>query len=190
MRHRITLATLVLSLLMALPVMAAAQEKADEPAKTEAPKGEKEATKEPPPTEKAVTTAHRVQVGDRSIAYTATAGTLLIRDDKGKPDASMFYVAYIADGEQEAPQRPITFLYNGGPGSSSIWLHMGSFAPVRLVTASPEATAPAPYQLVPNAHSLLDRSDLVFVDATDLPLKKALEFPISSNISTSCMDLV
>ena len=165
MRHRITLATLVLSLLMALPVMAAAQDKAEEPAKTEAPKGEKEATKEPPPTEKAVTTAHRVQVGDRSIAYTATAGTLLIRDDKGKPDASMFYVAYIADGEQEATQRPLTFLYNGGPGSSSIWLHLGSFAPVRLVTASPEATAPAPYQLVPNAHSLLDRTDLVFVDA-------------------------
>src|SRR5262249_43621449 len=149
--------TLVLSLLMALPVIAAAQAKADEPTKTEAQKGEKDVNKEPPPTEKAVTTAHSVQVGDLSLAYKATAGTLIIRDDKGTPDASMFYVAYTADGEKDATKRPITFLYNGGPGSSSIWLHMGSFAPVRIVTASPEATAPPPYQLVPNANSLIDR---------------------------------
>ena len=61
--------------------------------------------------------------------------------------------------------RPVTFLYNGGPGSASLWLHMGSVGPVRVVTSSPEATGAAPYQIVPNQYSLLDKSDLVFVDA-------------------------
>lgn len=114
--------------------------------------------------EKAVTTTHNLQLGGRSIAYQATAGTLTIRNDKDKPDASIFYVAYTADGAHDSTRRPITFVYNGGPGSSSIWLHLGSFAPVRIVTASPEATAPAPYRLVPNEYSLIDKSDLVFID--------------------------
>jgi carboxypeptidase C (cathepsin A) len=114
--------------------------------------------------EKAVSTAHSVQIGGRNVAYHATAGTLTIRDDKNKPDASIFYVAYTADGFNDSTKRPITFVYNGGPGSSSIWLHLGSFGPQRLVTASPQATAPAPYRLVPNEYSLLDKSDLVFID--------------------------
>jgi carboxypeptidase C (cathepsin A) len=129
---------------------------------------------EPAPVEKAVTTSHSVQIGGRNIGYKATAGTLIIRDGKGKPDANVFYVAYTADAEKNSTKRPVTFLYNGGPGSASIWLHMGSFAPVRIVTASPEATAPAPYQLVPNAESLLDKTDLVFVDAIGTGYSKGL----------------
>ena len=87
-----------------------------------------------------------------------------------------FYVAYTVDtGKPE--KRPVTFLYNGGPGSSSMWLHMGSFAPVRIETASPAATAPPPYHLVPNSDSLLDKTDLVFIDAVGAgysrPLGKA-----------------
>jgi len=124
------------------------------------------------PPEKAVTTSHGVQIGGRAIAYKATAGTLLIRDDKDRPDASVFYVAYTAEGD--SGKRPVTFLYNGGPGSSSIWLHMGSFGPVRISTESPEATAPAPYQLVPNGDSLLDKTDLVFVDAIGTGYSKGL----------------
>src|SRR6185437_2077209 len=115
--------------------------------------------------ERAVTTSHSVTINGRSIAYRATAGTLTIRDDAGKPDASFFYVAYTVDQAGEASKRPVTFLYNGGPGSATIWLHMGSFGPVRVATSSPDATGPAPYQLVPNADSLLDKTDLVFVDA-------------------------
>ncbi len=115
--------------------------------------------------ERAVTTSHSVTINGHNIGYRATAGTLIIRDDKGKPDASVFYVAYTVGEGRESAHRPVTFLYNGGPGSASIWLHMGSFGPVRVATSSPEATAPAPYQLVPNADSLLDKSDLVFVDA-------------------------
>lgn len=115
--------------------------------------------------ERRVETQHSGTFSGRSIAYTATAGTLTVRDDDGKPTASMFYVAYTAGGAGRSSGRPVTFLYNGGPGSSSIWLHMGSLAPVRVQTDSPAATANAPFHLVTNPDSLLDRSDLVFIDA-------------------------
>ncbi len=76
----------------------------------------------------------------------------------------MFYVAYTLDGA-EARTRPVSFLYNGGPGSATLWLHMGSFSPVRISTDSPNATAGPPFKLVSNEYSLLDKTDLVFVDA-------------------------
>jgi len=129
-----------------------------------------------PSTETAVRTKHNVSINGHSVSYTATAGTVIIRDDKGEPQASVFYVAYTVDGGK-AEKRPVTFLYNGGPGSSSMWLHMGSFGPVRIATDSPAATAPAPYKLVSNSDSLLDKTDLVFIDAVGTgysrPLGKA-----------------
>ncbi len=76
----------------------------------------------------------------------------------------MFYVAYFKQGV-DPRTRPVTFLYNGGPGSSTIWLHMGAFGPVRVVTRNDSHTPPAPYSAVDNAYSLLDASDLVFIDA-------------------------
>ncbi|MEP6938551.1 MAG: peptidase S10 [Rudaea sp.] len=129
---------------------------------------------DPAAREKAVTTSHSVAINGRSIGYRATAGTLTIRDDKGKPDASVFYVAYSVGDGAEASRRPLTFLYNGGPGSASIWLHMGSLGPVRVATSSPDATGPAPYQIVSNADSLLDKTDLVFVDAIGTGYSKGL----------------
>jgi carboxypeptidase C (cathepsin A) len=122
-----------------------------------------------------------VNVGGRHIDYQAVAGTLVVhpkgwddvpqdvaKDDKGeKPvptEASMFYAAYFKQGEA-AGQRPITFLFNGGPGSSTVWLHMGAFGPRRVVTADDSHSPAAPYPLVNNDYSLLDASDLVFVDA-------------------------
>ncbi len=108
-----------------------------------------------------VASRHSATIGGRQVAYTATAGTVTVRDDDGKPTASMFYVAYTT-GE---PGRPVTFLYNGGPGSSTLWLHMGSVGPVRVRTDSPAATAGPPFTLANNPDSLLDKSDLVFVDA-------------------------
>jgi carboxypeptidase C (cathepsin A) len=118
----------------------------------------------PIPPETSSVTKHDLSVGGQTIHYTATAGNLLIRDDQDKPNASIFYVAYTQDGV-EAKSRPVTFFYNGGPGAATIWLHMGSFGPVRVVTQSPEATAPAPFEWVANQYSLLDKSDLVFIDA-------------------------
>ena len=128
-----------------------------------------------------------VLVEGQPIAYRAVAGTLVVHpkgwddaaareqegdksakglDDKANPDAeaSIFYVAYFKKGVPSA-DRPITFLYNGGPGSSTVWLHMGAFGPRRVVTRDDSHTPAAPYQLVDNAYSLLDASDLVFIDA-------------------------
>ena len=89
-----------------------------------------------PAKETLTTTAHSVAAGGKTLKYHATAGTVTIRDDDAKPVASVFYVAYTLDGAASA-KRPVTFFYNGGPGSSSVWLHMGSFAPVRVKTANP-----------------------------------------------------
>ncbi len=109
-------------------------------------------------------THHQGVIGGRPMAYTATAGTLTVRDNDGKPTLSMFYVAYTA-GDGHDASRPVTFLYNGGPGSSTLWLHMGSLAPLRVATDSPAATHNAPFAMVANNDSLLDKSDLVFLDA-------------------------
>jgi len=119
----------------------------------------------PIPPEAASVTEHQLQLDGRTLPYTATAGTLLISDEEDKPECSIFYVAYTLSGVSDPRTRPLTFLYNGGPGSASVPLHMASVGPVRVVTASPEATGSAPYQVIPNQHSMLDKTDLVFVDA-------------------------
>jgi hypothetical protein len=125
----------------------------------------KEAPKDTPiPPEKSSVTHHELALGGKSLKYTATAGTLLIRDEDDKPYGSIFYVAYTLDGAEPA-SRPVSFLYNGGPGSATLWLHMGSFSPVRIETDSPKATAGPPFKLVPNQYSLLDKTDMVFIDA-------------------------
>jgi carboxypeptidase C (cathepsin A) len=119
----------------------------------------------PVPKETSSVTHHSVSIDGETVKYTATAGNLVIDDDKGDAIGSFFYVAYTKDGVKSNARRPLTFLFNGGPGSSSIWLHMGSFGPVRVETTDADATPPAPYKLVPNQYSLLDKSDLVFIDA-------------------------
>ncbi|WP_254604947.1 S10 family peptidase [Sphingomonas bacterium] len=116
-----------------------------------------------PAKETTTATQHSVEVGGRTLRYHAVAGTVTIRNDDAKPVASVFYVAYTLDGASPAT-RPVTFFYNGGPGSSSVWLHMGSFAPVRVKTANPEFIRPAPYGFGPNPDTLLDKTDMVFID--------------------------
>ena len=155
------LAAAGLAALLALPGAV----RAAEPAKVEPPRAEaaEADTARPSAKETARLSHHAVTIDGKTIAYTATAGTLTLRDDEGKAIASMFYVAYTADGGGRT--RPVTFLYNGGPGSSAVWLHMASLAPLRVETLSPRATGPAPYSLIPNASSLIDKSDLVFLDA-------------------------
>ena len=146
-----------------------AQEKATaQQAQTQQPHAggdeQKDAKEAPVPPEKISVTHHELSLTGKSLKYTATAGTLLIRDEEDKPYGSMFYVAYTLDGADPGT-RPVSFLYNGGPGSATLWLHMGSFSPVRIETDSPNPTAGPPFKLIPNQYSLLDKSDLVFVDA-------------------------
>ena len=121
-----------------------------------------------PPVDEAAAVSHgAVTVRGQRISYTATAGTLTIRNDDAKPIASMFYTAYTRDGANlnGGSNRPVTFFYNGGPGSATVYLHMGSFAPVRVATTDPVYVSPSDYALRPNPDSLIDKSDLVFIDA-------------------------
>jgi carboxypeptidase C (cathepsin A) len=118
----------------------------------------------PVPPETTSVTQHSIRLDGRKIDYTATAGNLLLRNNAGQAEASVFYVAYIANTKSTAT-RPVTFLFNGGPGAGSVFLLMGSFGPKRAHTSSPAITAPAPYVLADNPDSLLDTTDLVFIDA-------------------------
>lgn len=120
---------------------------------------------QPQPTEQRIASQHSIRFGERSLDYTGAAGTVIVRDDEGLPLVSMFYLAYEADRIEGAPRRPITFLFNGGPGSASLWLNIGGFGPKRAPTATPSATPPAPYTVADNPYSLLEHSDLVFLDA-------------------------
>ena len=113
-----------------------ARTQGQQPAPAPSPGGgdqHKDAENLPIPPEKPSVTHHDISLGGRKLQYAATAGTLIIRDEEDKPYGSMFYVAYTLDGA-EARTRPVSFLYNGGPGSASLWLHMGSFSPVRIST--------------------------------------------------------
>jgi carboxypeptidase C (cathepsin A) len=118
------------------------------------------AAADPPP----AVTHHTATVGGRAIAYTARAGTSALRDASGEEIARVFIVSYTADGS-DARTRPVTFFWNGGPGTATMWLHIGSYGPVRVAVPS-DASLPAPgTPLIPNPDTLLDVSDLVFIDA-------------------------
>jgi carboxypeptidase C (cathepsin A) len=125
--------------------------------------------------ERAATIQARISLDGRPLDYTATTGHLTATDMRsGQPAASFFYAAYTS-GAQPAAQRPLTFFYNGGPGSASLWLHLGAFGPRRLATSFPSTAPPAsPVQLVDNQETLLDHSDLVFVDAIGTGYSQAI----------------
>ncbi len=180
------------ALALAKPDDAAKADKADKDARSDAARNDPDGVPDP---DSATTTrffkprkvlsSGMVTVGGQKIDYTAEAGTVVVHqadwddthwretaaagktkdDAKDAPaEASMFYTAYFKKGAPSA-DRPITFLFNGGPGSATVWLHMGAFGPRRVITANDSHTPPAPYNLVDNAYSLLDASDLVFIDA-------------------------
>ncbi len=131
-------------------------------------------TKPPVPKEKVSTTRHTVVIGEQEIPYTATAGTLLLKDEQGQPKASLFYVAYTRDDVENVARRPITFSFNGGPGSSSVWLHMGVIGPRRVLMDPEGNPLPPPYTLVNNEYSLLDVTDLVFIDPVSTGYSRAV----------------
>jgi carboxypeptidase C (cathepsin A) len=125
---------------------------------------EKQAAEKIAPAPTPAVTKHRITLAGKAIAYTATAATIDLKNPKDEVIGRMFYVAYTQD-DADAAARPLTFVFNGGPGSSTIWLHMGSFGPVRVDAADAQATPPPPYKVAENPDSLLDKTDLVFVDA-------------------------
>ena len=138
----------------------------------------------PPPVDVLSQTAHTIVINGETIAYTATAGRLVLKaeDEKEgeKPKASIFFVAYTRDRGSDvdeathAAARPITFSFNGGPGSSSVWLHLGLLGPRRVVLEEDGRPVPPPYRLVDNDYSLLDKTDLVFIDPVTTGFSRAV----------------
>jgi carboxypeptidase C (cathepsin A) len=117
------------------------------------------------PKEEYSVTDHTLRMGGQIIPYKATAGLTLLKNDAGEPTGLMYSVAYTRSDVKDVSRRPVSFFYNGGPGSASLWLHLGAFGPRRPVTTDGAFTPPPPYELVDNTESLLDKTDMVFVDA-------------------------
>ncbi len=117
---------------------------------------------------------HSIMVGGETLNYLSRAGVLPLTDDKGKTEAEIFFTAYEVAPEKEGRQRPLTFVFNGGPGSSSIWLHMGACGP-RRVKMEPGGWMPAPpFVHEENQSTWLDRTDLVFIDPVETGLSRAV----------------
>ena len=156
-------------------LLAASSTFAQQPAPPAAPSAEKpKDDKDKKPEEKIVVSKHSARIGGQEIKYTATAGTILLKTEDGTPKASIFYVAYTKDDVSDVSQRPIAFTFNGGPGSASVWLHLGAFGPRRVQMGDAGALLPPPYKLVDNESSLLDVSDLVFIDPVSTGYSRAV----------------
>src|SRR5947207_3578567 len=134
----------------------------------------KEEKKPPVPEEKVVQTKHSLKIGGQEIKYTATAGTILLKLEDGTPKASIFYVAYTKDDVSDTSQRPLTFSFNGGSGAASVWLHLGLLGPRRVQMGDAGTLLPPPYKLLDNDVSLLDISDLVFIDPVSTGFSRAV----------------
>ncbi|MEM7309069.1 MAG: peptidase S10 [Planctomycetota bacterium] len=109
-------------------------------------------------------TEHKIEIAGAEVPYEATAGTLVMRTETGDPKAELFFVAYVRSDVEDRSKRPLMFCFNGGPGSSSVWLHMGVYGPRRVRMTDDGFAPPPPYELVDNDQSLLDVIDLVFID--------------------------
>ena len=158
------LSAIALLLIFGQAVRTAAQEPAKDSKLADAKPADAKAGPEAPPKEESSVTDHTIRIGDQTINYKATASTTLLKDNKDEPTALMYSTAYTRSDVKDLSQRPIAFIYNGGPGSASVWLHMGAFGPRRVVTENASATPPAPYKIVDNTESLLDKTDMVFID--------------------------
>src|SRR6186713_1479655 len=127
----------------------------------------------PTPEAKVWTTKHEIRLGGAVLAYTAIAGTMLIRNDKDEPIALFGFTAYVKDGA-DPRTRPIMFAYNGGPGSASAWLHMGILGPKRTQLVDIEHNTRGPFRTVENEFSILDQVDLVMIDPVGTGFSRAI----------------
>jgi len=118
----------------------------------------------PAPKEESSVTEHSTKIGGQAVAYKATASTTLLKNEKGEPTALLYSTAYTRTDVKDVSQRPLAFLYNGGPGSASVWVHMGAYGPRRVASVDINGGVAPPYKIVDNNESLLDHADLVFID--------------------------
>ena len=163
---------IAIALVLSAPVYAQGAPAGDVPpkdVKAEAPKDDKDVVKASVD-EDEQPVRRSIPLRGKALSYTVTPGHLTIRNDKGEPTASMFYVAYTIPSAGRA--RPVTFLFNGGPGSSTMWLHMGSFGPMKVDASNPETVPGPPFRYGANPDTLLDFTDLVFIDAPTTGLSR------------------
>jgi len=121
-----------------------------------------------------ITTKHSISIKGVVINYTATVGYLQLKTEDGKPKANIFFVAYTKDGVPDKKNRPITYTFNGGPGSSSVWLHMGLIGPKRVLMSDKGDVLSPPYSYVDNEYSWLDKTDMVFIDPVTTGFSRAV----------------
>jgi carboxypeptidase C (cathepsin A) len=143
---------------------ARAQDPAPKEAKAEPRAGEFKDTQ--------VASTHSATIGGVKVEYQATAGTIVLKNEVDKPTAAIFYIAYTRTGVKEPAERPLTFAFNGGPGSSAVWLHLGCLGPRRVAVPENGERIAQPYRLVDNESSLLDVTDLVFIDPVSTGLSR------------------
>ncbi|MBI4476304.1 MAG: carboxypeptidase [Acidobacteria bacterium] len=124
----------------------------------------KDAPAKPELQEKTSVTHRSIRIGGQTITYTATAGNLVLRDDTGKPVANFFYVYYTRDGVTDITKRPLIYSFNGGPGTASVWMHIGFTGPRRVVYDDEGFMLQPPYRVADNEHSIIDVADIVYVD--------------------------
>jgi carboxypeptidase C (cathepsin A) len=163
MKKILGLSAMALALFFAQAANAQAQEPAKDAKPADAKGADAKANADTPKEESSVTD-HTIKLDGQVISYKATASTTLLKDAKGEPTALIYSTAYTKSDSKDMSTRPIAFIYNGGPGSASIWLHMGAFGPRRVVTANAAQTPPPPYRMVDNIGCLLDKADMVFID--------------------------
>ncbi len=139
--------------------------KPEKPAATQKPAAAKQPVAAVPDASKPpVVTEHAITIGDTELAYKAEAGMLPLLKEDGSPRANIFYVAYTVSGDIDASRRPIMFCFNGGPGASAVWLHLGGLGPRRALVNEDASLPPPPFELVDNEHTVLSVADLVFID--------------------------
>jgi carboxypeptidase C (cathepsin A) len=166
-----------------------------EPKKPEEKKDEKKEDKTAPK-DNLVETRHTVRIGGRTVKYTVTTGTIVMKEEVSekegetdKPRAQIFFTAYTMDGVKDKSKRPITFSFNGGPGSSSVWLHMGVLGPRRVVLTDEGEMPPPPFKLTDNQYSILDETDLVFIDPMSTGFSRPVEGEKSAEWHTFSKDI-
>ena len=141
---------------------------------TDTPENEKPETPEISD-EEPIVTSHRLELADATLTYSATVGMMPLKDEKGLIAAQIFYTAYMLDSDADPAERPLIFVFNGGPGSASIWLHMGALGPKRVDMGEEGFMPPPPYKLIDNAHTWLDLGDLVFIDPVGTGYSRAAD---------------
>ncbi|WP_328755632.1 S10 family peptidase [Geomonas propionica] len=150
---------------------------------------QQETSSKPATTARAVITNHKVQIGGKELSYQACAGTLPVQNDAGETEAEIFYVSYRMPQPASAPPRPLLFVFNGGPGAASVWLHLGALGP-RRVQMLPDGNMPAPpFHLVDNGSSWLDVADLVFVDPVGTGYSRAVKPDLAKKFSAVQADI-